>query len=513
MAQRVIEIPGVGNVEFPDSMSEAEISTAAAKLYNERQAPAAPPDFRTTNVPIRYGLGVPETAQTLADVGIGAVKGAAQTATNLGRLVHKIPGVSNFLFSQPGLAETAFAEADQALKPTNRAQQVGKIGEQVAEVVVPGSKIAAAGEQLATRLAPTLVPAVGKTAARVLPRAAVEATGGAALSAAQGGNPLIGAAGGAVAPVIGTMVEGLPGRLKEKAAEKVVQALGPTKERYKAIATRLAPKILQRGLGGSRASLQTQAAETLGRVGDELDTALTQYGQQAVTTTQPVLDALETAKDAFRTTTPTGAVVEFEPRSIRQLNSLQEVIRGLGPQPTVEQLVAVRRAWDRVVDQAGGFAHRATGAIGVPLKDISEAWAKREATGAIRQLLKTEVPDLGAINKEWSFWKDLNDVLTQTMQRTQPQGPGVGQMLARGAGGVAGAALGAGGGPLTGAGATLGAAQLAAMAQKAMTSPQWRLVDARLRNRLADALVNNNAGELAVVLSRINAVEGSKIGQ
>src|SRR5205814_4658508 len=178
---------------------------------------------------------------------------------------------------------------------------------------------------------------------------------------------------------------------------------------------------------------------------------LAQHARQPITT-KPVLDALDTAKDAFRTTTATGTVVEFEPRAIKQLTGLQQVLTDLGPTPTVEQLVAVRRAWDKVVSQAGGFEHRAAGAIGVPLKDISEAWAKREATSAIRELLAQQVPDLAAVNKEYAFWKGLNDVLTQTLKRTQPQGPSLTRQVLETGSAAMGGAIGSTVGPVGAAG-------------------------------------------------------------
>jgi hypothetical protein len=293
-----------------------------------------------------------------------------------------------------------------------------------------------------------------------------------------------------------------------------MQALGPTKERYKAIAERLTPEILRRGLGGSREALQTQARETLETVGAELDQALTQYGGQTVGT-QPIVDALEHAKDAFRTTVqrPTGpATVVFEPRSVSQLEGLQNILQQLGPDATVDQLMAVRRAWDKVVSQAGGYAQRAGGAIGVPLAEQTEAWAKREGASAIRKLLEADVPDLAAINKEWSFWKNLDDVLTQTLKRTQPQGPGLGRMLAEGAGGVAGATLGAPSGVVPALGAGWALSKAIGMARAVMTSPRWRLVDARLRDQLADAIMSNKVDRITTALGRISATQGAKVG-
>jgi hypothetical protein len=178
----------------------------------------------------------------------------------------------------------------------------------------------------------------------------------------------------------------------------------------------------------------------------------------------------------------------------------------------VGQLTGIRRAWDKVVDQAGGFAQRGGGAIGVPLKDQSEAWAKREATGAIRKLLADEVPDLAAINKEWAFWKNLDDVLTQTMQRTQPHGPGLLAQGAGAAGGVIGGLAGSSAGPAGTIGGAVVLGKVAKMAQTVLTSPRMRFVDAQLRNALADAIASGKNAEIATVLGQISAVQASKAG-
>jgi hypothetical protein len=203
--------------------------------------------------------------------------------------------------------------------------------------------------------------------------------------------------------------------------------------------------------------------------------------------------------------------VEFEPRAIRQLDGLQKIITDVGDTATVEQLTGIRRAWDKVVSQAGGFAQRGGGAIGVPLKDQSEAWAKREASGAIRKLLADEVPDLAAINKEWAFWKNLDDVLTQTLQRTQPHGPGLLRQGAEAAGQVVGGVAGVTAGPAGALGGAFVLGKVAKMAQTVMTSPRWRFVDAKLKNQLADAISSGKTSEVSTLLGQISAVEASKV--
>lgn len=496
-------------------------ATPASQDWFAANAPAVPTsDLQGTNEKDANGDAVVRDATltdralgVAKDLGIGALKGAGNTVVSLVQLEHLIPGVSaavDKLYGTPGLSKNTFLTFKHDLESTNTTQTVGKVAEQIGETLIPAGKIAKLGEIAAAKYASRLAPVVGETAARLLPKVAVEGAGGAALSAGQGGDPRIGAVAGAMSPVIGAAMQGVAAPLAKQAENKVMQALGPTKERYKAIAQRLTPQILKRGLGGSREALQEKAAGMLSTVGDELDTALQQFGSTSLGT-QPVSAALETAKDAFRTTNAAGKVVEFEPRAIKQLSGLQSIISDLGPDATVNQLIAVRRAWDKVVDQAGGFAHRAGGAIGVPLKDQSEAWAKREGTDAIRALLDTGVPDVAAINKEWSFWKGLDDVLTQTLQRTQPQGPGVGRMIAEGAGQVAGAALGATGGVTTGVGGAFALGKVGALAQKVLTSPRWQFVDARLRNSLAEAIVGNSTGGVTSALMRISAVEGSAL--
>jgi hypothetical protein len=518
-----------------DWFAQFESAPKENDWFAQFAAPPAPP--APTGLRVQQDDGIADTA---VDVARGVAKGINQGAVGFGRLVHLFPGLSRLtdaVHGIPGLSANAFNAADEYLEPSNTAERVGKVGEQITEVMIPGRAITAAGTKLAAKVAPKLAPIVGQTTARVAPRVAVEGVANAGMSAVQGGDPTVAGVIGGVMPIGGAVVSKVAPALRASAEKQVSQALGATKERFKAMAERLTPEILRRGLRGSREQLQTQAAETASEVGQQIDEAIEQYGARQVSA-QPVIDALETAKNAFQiqrtipiatairegyvevlaggrtvfrkgaTMAPDGSVVAtvaIEPRAIRQLTGLQKILTELGEAPRVDQLIAVRRAWDAVVDQAGGYAHRAPGALGMPLKDQSEAAAKRQGANAIRALLDAEVPELSVINKEYHFWKSLDDVLSQTLKRTQPQAPSLTGVIQEAGGRAVGATTG-------GVGTAFAVGKLAKWATSVFTSPRWRLASAQAKDKLAEAIMSGNLTQIAEQLSRITATQGSKVG-
>jgi hypothetical protein len=138
----------------------------------------------------------------------GALKGAGQTATNLGRAASAIPGVgslttglgnaisggvSRLRGQQPALPasrDASFAAADTALEPTSRAQAIGKGAEQIGEFLLPGPST---GRAITSVLARAIPDAASPAAMRVLNqiarltgRATGDATNAAAISALHG---------------------------------------------------------------------------------------------------------------------------------------------------------------------------------------------------------------------------------------------------------------------------------------------------------------------------------------
>lgn len=482
MGQKKVYLDDDGNPMKPVDVRPP----SSAKVYLDDDGNEIAQGARTQTAPDGLQRFADSLERGVADLYTGAAKGAGESLTWLAdTLVRPLPGMA--------AVERAVPPWTYNTATTSPAQTVGKAAERIGEVIAPGRAMATLGTKAAALVTPRLATAT---------RAAVEGAGSAGLAAMQGGDATTAGALGAAVPVVGTAIRAAAPALRTQAATKVEQALGGSKERYKAMGRRLTPEILKRGLGGSREALLERAKVAVETTGDQIDEAIQQYGSRDVGT-RPITDALESAKDAFRDVTKTGALVEFEPRAIRQLEGIQKIIGAYGPDMTVKQMIGVRRAWDKVVDQAGGYAHRAGGAIGVPLKDQSEAAVKREATSAIRAVLAAEVPELAALNKEFSFWKGLDDVLTQTQQRAAPQQGGLKKAVVEVAGAAAGASHGLGAAWATG--------KVAGLANQVFTSPRWRFVDARMRDQLASAIESGSQARISHTLGRIAAVQASQL--
>src|SRR5688572_3907807 len=94
MADQIIDIPGVGPVAFPDSMSQAEITAAAKRLHDQTAATLKrasegmlPPSDSKRERHYPLSTGIPGVIS-----GIG--KGVEQTVAGTGRLIERVTGIN-----------------------------------------------------------------------------------------------------------------------------------------------------------------------------------------------------------------------------------------------------------------------------------------------------------------------------------------------------------------------------------------------------------------------------------
>lgn len=283
MAPQIIDIPGVGEVEFPDTMSDADISVAAKKLYD-----GANEDQLVRNVKNVVGVG--------ADLITGAAKGAASTAVRLGKAVHQIPGVSTAvdkLYDMAGMGDVDSASAMSGshavdglgLEPQGTTQKIGHAVEQGAEYMIP----VGGAERLAAAATAKIAPGITNAATRVIPRAVANAATSAAVAGAHGDDAETAALMGGAVPVAGELAQGAGRFLKDTAVNFVRAAVKPTvtqmkqvagasREGINTIADRLAKFIIDRRLSNpaqAQAIIDDAEQAIQGMVGNQATDAAT----------------------------------------------------------------------------------------------------------------------------------------------------------------------------------------------------------------------------------------------
>jgi hypothetical protein len=360
--------------------------------------------------------------------------------------------------------------------------------------------------------------------------------------------------------------------LKGTAVGQYERALAPTTKINKAIAADIAPKMVQRGIHGSLESIEDQAGQNINKLSPQLDQAYSDLEanykrppikgllpaaptsvplapssaplsaseefpgvmqtrdpaianraglpQEAATavkapqlppvakvpqggelpgTGKQVLADIESAKGQYMAG---GKVVD--PAGVKALDDVKEIVNQYGNDVSPTTLRQMRQVFEAPVAKAGGYA-------GADLSTHYALNAKQAAADSIRHLLNSSPSDIGAINKEISFWLDVQRVTRDSALRRTGQEGGLLKSLAPLATGTAAALSGVHFGAEKGAEAALGTA-LSTMAFQATRSPAWRTMSSVLKGRFADALARGSVGEASALLGRLGVAVGEAKG-
>lgn len=266
----------------------------------------------------------------------------------------------------------------------------------------------------------------------------------------------------------------------EKGIEKV---LAPTKEVTKAKTTKILPQLTQeKFLALSKEGLKKQVQERLKAVGSQFDELISEKGIQGATKTSVFVDALEKAKNQFKVG---EKIIEETP--IKVLDGLQNTLKQFGDEIPNSDLRSVRQIWDKTIAKGKRFDVQKTA------EAVDELDFKKIVTDSIREELAKTNPELAVLNKKFTFYKNVDDVLFETIRRGKGQAGGLGKKL----GFVAGLATGEGV-----MGKLVNATALSTFV-KTIESTAWRTVSSALKLKLSDALTTGNKALIADVLRQI----------
>jgi hypothetical protein len=340
-------------------------------------------------------------------------------------------------------------------------------------------------------------------------------------------------------PGLDTAANAAANTLREGAVKQYGKVLNATKIGNKIRSAEVAPELVKRGITAfSMKSLKGQAAAHLESAGQAIGDAYEGLPQDASVPVGPIIDRMKSqAASQFMIDAPEGPMpaprevgtglvdshgseltrmVQDSPKAAGKIpmsplaeNGMNHV-KGLGevisdvaerdPQTgemgiPVDTARRLRQYYDQIAKDAGRYDGKA-------LADQTAGAAHGMAADAIRSELASQFPDIAKLNKEYSFWKDVDRVVGDTMLRREGQAKPLGSKLAKGAGQIMGGAHG--GLP----GAALGGAAMEQLTNLT-SSPAWNTVSAVLKNGLADAIAYGNPSKANFFLKRIGSAVGA----
>jgi hypothetical protein len=307
----------------------------------------------------------------------------------------------------------------------------------------------------------------------------------------------VGLLGAATAPEIGNAAARVAGHpviteaLERAAQTQYGRVLNATTKGNKLRSAEVVPGLLDRGVTAfTLRGLQQKAAANLSAAGHAISDAWESMPEGTAIPLDDIVKNLdESATKAFtidatpRGEGPAGTVPKgpLGKAGLSHIDSLKQTISNLAePNPEtgameipVERVRQLRQFFDKVAERAGAYD-------GNNLADWSQAEAHQMAADAMRQHLNN-FPGIDALNKEYSFWKNVNQVVSDTLLRREGQAKPLGRKIAGATMQAAGFGMGGVHGAIVGrmAGETL---------ETLATSPAWQTVSAVLKDRLANAL-------------------------
>ena len=197
--------------------------------------------------------------------------------------------------------------------------------------------------------------------------------------------------------------------LKKSALKDVEQALGATKQAMKKKWAKIAPWVLERWLVGSREWLLKKADSWVAKFGNAIDEFIDVNGIEWSIEKKKLIQALDIieAETVF-------AWSVIDQTKFNAVKTFKEWIKKMDIDVIEwKKLRVLRKLYDDITKSTWWFW------LG------EEAKIKNELSSKLWNIIRKEIaewnPDLAKLNKEYSFYANLKEVLDETQARTKPQ--------------------------------------------------------------------------------------------
>lgn len=303
--------------------------------------------------------------------------------------------------------------------------------------------------------------------------------------------------GGFVMPeMVAKVVSNIPKTLQSAAVKQYSEALGATKEFLKGQTARVVPELLEKKVTAlTQSGLLSKAVAQRDVAWGELEKVLEKIPNGTQIKTSAILDTLEDFKSGVIVK---GTNIVAEPAVIKRVDEIKAIVEQLGDNVSFESIRSLRQIWDKAVAESKGFV--------LTPKEGSKLAVKKAATNSIRSELSKEFPELAKVNAEYSLWRGVEDILTETVKRKSTQSGRLGQNIATGFGASVGAATG-------GLQNAFFVGAVARQVAKLFNSTGWKTVSAVQKKKLADAITGGNSEQAISIMKIIEKEMAAALGE
>ncbi len=384
-------------------------------------------DNAWSNVPKQKGILNPE--DPIRNFGIGALKGAGETLTNIGNVIAKPLGKAM------GIPEKEIGLQPEQLKAKNTAQEWGKGAERIAELFLPATKIAKAEKAVGLMIkGQGLIQSLSRVGAKSL----ISGIGTGAVVTAQTGSIKEGMKAGGVAgglrgglAIIGegaralhlperlystifknsakdmitelksggltTLQQNNPQKFQELVGKGIIKV---SKDGSPVLNDTLAEQALDKGLRGSIRSMADEVVHGALDSEDKVQTIANNYSGN-ISLKEPQF------QNVFRKIASEYEDVGFG-EIADEANSLADTIKNSGGEVTAKVAVQVKRFLDRV---------RIATSFDKPVVNLSTSQGNlKTLADAVRSRVNS-IPGMGEVMKNYSFYIDALESLAREASR------------------------------------------------------------------------------------------------
>lgn len=350
---------------------------------------------------------------------------------------------------------------------TSAATNLGRVGQYATRGALGGG-LYAGGEQVAE---------TGEVSGETLSRTAKGAVTG-------------GLIGGALGRFAGKAPQGTSS-LQRSAEAQIGRVLAPTTKVNKQITQKIAPEVLSRRITAvSDDDLLRQARAGKEGALEALSEAYDSLPAGTKVDTKPVFLRITEAKNNL--VNQTGVLPKSNEAAWKALDDLENELADIVTKggETIGSIREYRQQLDRVINAAGkGFGYNA--------KDKAALQAQKEFANAIRSEIAKQNPSIDKVNKDFTFWSRLLDVLEAKAERQTGQ-TGFTKTLGTVTGGAVGGATGGVGGAITSAIAVRTLIDF-------MKSTAWNSFSAIQKARLAELISKGKFNDAIKLMEKAGA--------